>query len=143
VTTAILILLAFAGFLVSLYFTGIYYNILRSDIWWIPRVCRIEESTCLSILKTPEARIFGLPNFVLGLIFYLLIIAAAVTETFGASDFLFDLILSIALFTVVLAVYLIYSLTVKLKTPCVLCYTAHAINSGIALLLVLIKYNIL
>jgi uncharacterized membrane protein len=95
------------------------------------------------IIDTPEAHVFGLPNFVLGLVFYSLIIAAAATDSVKPPDFLFDLIVSIAIFTVLFAVYLIHSLTVKLKTKCVLCYIAHIINTGIAIILLLIKFDVL
>ncbi len=135
----ILILLSTAGFLVSAYFTGVYYGRLRSNVWWIPSMCRMDRSTCSTILKTPEARIFGIPNFVLGMVFYLLMIIMGTYRSFSSFDFLFDLSLSISLFTVVLSVSLIYSLLFKLKTNCILCYTAHAINFCIAVVLLTIR----
>lgn len=100
----------------------------------------MEQGACLSILQTPEARIFGLPNFVLGLMFYILLVVATLGDLGG---FLFDIVLAIALFTVLLALYLIYALRVRLQTDCVLCYTAHGINTAIALILLNIKYDIL
>lgn len=136
----LLIVLATAGFFISLYFTGVYYGYLKSNVWWIPAFCRMEQQTCMSILKTPEARIFGLPNFVPGLGFYLLLIVVVIGDGDG---FLFDIVLALAIFTVLLAVYLIYALRVRLQTDCILCYTAHGINTAIALILIGMKYEVL
>ncbi len=136
---ALLILLATAGFLISLYFTGVYYGYLRSDVWWIPVFCRMEQQSCVSILQTPEARIFGVPNFVLGLLFYGLLV---ITILGNYGGFILDLLIATAIFTVILAIYLTYTLRVRLRTDCVLCYTAHGINTLIALILIIIKYEI-
>jgi uncharacterized membrane protein len=138
VLQALLILLAVIGLLISLYFAGVYYNYLRSDIWWVPVFCRMKQQTCQSIVKTPEARVFGIPNFVLGSIFYTVLIAAVIGNISG---FLFDILLTTAIFTVTLAVYLIYALRVRLKTDCPLCYIAHTINIIIAILLIVSKYT--
>ncbi len=137
---ALLILLAVIGLLISLYFTGVYYNYLKSDVWWVPVFCRMKQQTCQSILETPEARVFGMPNFVLGLIFYIVLIAAVLGNVSG---FLFDILLTTAVFTVALAAYLIYALRVRLKTNCILCYTVHGINTLIAILLIVSRYTTL
>lgn len=137
---ALLILLAVIGLLISLYFTGVYYNYLKSDVWWVPVFCRMKQQTCRSILETPEARVFGMPNFVLGLIFYIVLIAAVLGNVSG---FLFDILLTTAVFTVALAAYLIYALRVRLKTNCILCYTTHGINTLIAILLIVSRYTTL
>ncbi len=136
----LLILLALTGFFISLYFTGVYYNYLRSDVWWVPVFCRMKQQTCQSIVQTPEARIFGVPNFVLGLLFYILLTVTVLGDIGG---FLFDILIATAIFTVVLAGYLVYALRVRLKTDCVLCYTAHGINTLIAVILIALKYDIM
>jgi uncharacterized membrane protein len=139
VEQVLLIVLASAGFLISLYFTGVYYGYLKSDVWWIPVFCRMEHDSCASIVQTPEARIFGVPNFVLGLVFYSVLVVTILGDIGG---FLFDLLTATALLTVVLAVYLIYALRIRLKTDCVLCYSAHGINILIAMILIALKYEI-
>lgn len=136
----VLLVLALAGILISVYFTGVYYGLLKSNVWWMPAVCQMDEKSCQSIIQTPEARVFGVPNFVLGLVFYILVILTTIGNFEG---FLFELVLAGALFTVILAVYLVYSLRVKLKTDCVLCYTAHVINTLIAIILSFIHYEII
>lgn len=135
----LLILLALTGFFISLYFTGVYYNYLKSDVWWVPVFCRMKQQTCQSVVQTPEARIFGVPNFVLGLLFYIVLIVTVLGDIGG---FLFDILIATAIFTVVLAGYLVYALRVRLQTDCVLCYTAHGINTLIALMLIVLKYDI-
>ncbi len=137
---SLLLLLTATGFLISLYFTGVYYGYLKSDIWWIPAFCRMDQHSCQSILQTSEARIFGIPNFVLGLLFYCALFIVIIGNSNG---FLFDIILAAALFTVILAVSLVYALRIRLKTDCVLCYTAHGINTLIAIILIIKKINIM
>ena len=78
---------------------------------------------------TPRARVFGLPNSVLGQLFYLALLAGA---PLGLLDWpaLFMLYLGASLLTVVLAVYLSYSLLFITRVPCVLCFTTHANQHG-------------
>jgi len=140
VTQTLLLLLTAAGFLISLYFTGVYYGYLKSNVWWIPAFCRMEQHSCQSILQTPEARVFGVPNFVLGLLFYGALVIVILGDSGG---FLFDIVVATALFTVILAGYLVYALRVRLKIDCILCYTAHGINTLIAVILIIKKYDIL
>jgi uncharacterized membrane protein len=134
-----IILSAIAGFLISFYFSGVYYGFLKSNTWWIPAVCRMNKNTCEKIIETPEASVFGLPNFVLGMIFYVIIIVTIVGDVQG---FLFDIALAIALFTVLLAVYLIYALWFVVRMHCPLCYIAHGLNTVIAILFVSLRYDI-
>lgn len=126
--------LAAAGLLVSTYFTAVAYRWIRPDARWIPRFCRMGERTCASIVFTPRARVFGLPNSVLGQLFYLALLAGAPLGLLGQPA-LFLLYLGGSLLTVVLAVYLTYSLLFITRVPCVLCFTSHGINTVICLLL--------
>ena len=126
--------LAAVGLLIASYFTAVTYRWMGTDPGWIPPVCRIEEQTCALILLTPQARVFGLPNSVLGQIFYLSLILGA---WLGLMDGSFQIIyLTCSAVTVVLAVYLSYSLLYVIRVPCVLCFTSHGVNLAIFALLV-------
>ena len=135
-TDAAVVGLAAVGLCVSTYFTAVAYRWMRPDARWIPSFCRMGEQTCASIVFTPRARVFGLPNSVLGQLFYLALLAGA---PLGLLDWtaLFVLYLGASLVTVVLAVYLSYSLLFITRVPCVLCFTTHGINAAIFLLLIL------
>lgn len=92
------------------------------------------EETCASIVFTPRARVFGLPNSLLGQVFYLALLVGV------AGDFLFNqplvyFYLLASLITVLLGIYLTYSLLFLTRVPCKLCFTSHAINLVIFILL--------
>lgn len=129
-----LLVAALAGLAVSSYFTGVSYGFLPADWGLIPRFCRLEGRTCRLILDTREARVFGLPNSVLGIVYYavLLVVSARggrLEEPWAT------LLLAVAWGTVVLGAYLTYRLLAVLRVPCPLCLFSHALNLGIALFL--------
>ena len=123
----VLVGLCVVGFGISSYFTGVAYHWVKPDTRWIPAFCRMGEHTCATIVFTPRARVFGVPNSVLGQLFYatLAIVAAAG----GLGDGLIRLVLlGFSGVTVVLGAYLTYSLLFVTRVNCVLCFTSHAIN---------------
>ncbi len=127
---------AVLGFLISSYFTAVAYRWVNPNASWIPSFCRMGEQTCASIVFTPRARVFGLPNSLLGQVFYVALFAAVV------GGFLFDeplvyFYLLASLVTVLLGMYLSYSLLFLTRVPCKLCFTSHAINLLIFILLVI------
>ena len=123
----ILIGLCLVGFGISSYFSGVAYNWVKPDTRWIPAVCRMGEQTCATIVFTPRARVFGVPNSVLGQLFY------TTLATVAGADGLDEPGIRLVLFgvsgvTVVLGAYLTYSLLFVTPVNCVLCFTSHAIN---------------
>ena len=119
--------LCLLGFGISSYFTGVAYHWVRPDTRWIPAICRMGEQTCATIVFTPRARVFGLPNSVLGQVFYATLVVVAVSGALGEP--LVRLIwLSFSGVTVLLGLYLTYSLLFVTRVNCVLCLTSHAIN---------------
>ena len=119
--------LSVVGLVIATYFTAVAYRWIRADETWIPSFCRLGEQTCASIVFTPRARVFGLPNSLLGQIFYA---ALLIGTPLGLLDQpgLFRLYLAASLVTVGLAVYLSYSLLFITRVPCKLCFTSHGIN---------------
>ncbi len=114
------------GFLIALYFTLVYRRLMPPDATFIPRVCRIESGACASLLSTPDAHLFKVPNFYPGLLFYAAVFTFAVSPDWHNPLHEFMIVASgIALLS---SLYLSYSLFAKLKIVCVLCYTSHAIN---------------
>ena len=69
--------------------------------------------------QTPYARLFGVPNSLLGLVFHLLVGSVAALALGGAPPaWLWRLALLGALVSVLLAPYLIWALVARLKTWC-------------------------
>jgi uncharacterized membrane protein len=139
--------LSLAGFADTLYFTFAYYGRIKKARWVPEILCAREGSACVTVVQTPYARVFGLPNSLLGSVYYLLMIAGAMSGwSFGTNLYVhftyfviplgFGILLLISGGTVILGFYLVYALRRKLRVDCPLCYTAHAINTAIFVLMV-------
>ena len=126
----LLVSCAFAGLLIALYFSLVYFDVMEADNRWIPSFCRMEKGACMRILDTPQAKVLGVPNSVLGVIYYAAIL-------FVPMDRYEALFLIASIFSVGLGMYLVHALVVRLQTHCPLCYTAHAINLVIANLFII------
>ncbi|MGO8813386.1 MAG: vitamin K epoxide reductase family protein [Terriglobia bacterium] len=141
--------LALVGLADSLYFTLAYYGRIRKARWIPEILCAREGSACVTVVQTPYARLFGVPNSLLGIVYYVLLIAGAMENwTFGVNlDFHFArvfvpfgmaILILIGAGTILVGFYLIYALRCKLHIDCPLCYTAHAINVAIFVLLIVL-----
>ena len=130
----LLVLLATTGFAISSYFTSVFYRWLRPDARWIPPVCRMDEQTCASVIFTPNARVFGVPNSLLGQAYYLALLIATASGLLDHA-YVWRALLLASAGSVCLAVYLSYSLLFLLRLPCPLCFTSHGINITICILL--------
>ena len=63
----IILPLAFIGLLISLYFSFAYYGRVRKSRWIPAILCAHEASSCVTVVQTPYACIFRVPNSVLAL----------------------------------------------------------------------------
>ncbi|MGA7159984.1 MAG: vitamin K epoxide reductase family protein [Bacteroidota bacterium] len=119
-----------AGLGIALYFSLVYYRIVKADDKWIPSFCRMEEEACMRILNTPEAKVLGVPNSLLGIFYYAAILFVPIQR--------FEVLFLIAsILSVGLGMYLVHALVFRLKTHCPLCYMAHGINLVIANLFII------
>ena len=132
-----ILLFSLAGLADALYFTLAYYGRIRKARW-VPKIlCAREDSSCVTVVRTPYARVFGVPNSLLGIVYYILLlvwimfvpryvsISGHVLRPFETLGLL---LLGASISSVVLGFYLIYALRRVLHTHCLLCYAAHAIN---------------
>lgn len=132
---AAVIVLALAGLADALYFTFAYYGRIKKARWVPEILCAREGSNCVTVVQTPYARVFGVPNSLLGVVYYLLVILwAAAGPPMAAVGWALVVASAVA---VILGFYLIYSLLRRLHTHCPFCYAAHAINAVLLVLLVL------
>ena len=81
----LLVSCAFAGLSIALYFSLVYYRVIEADNRWIPSFCRMEKGGCMRILDTPEAKVLGVPNSVLGVLYYLAILLVPISRTLSPS----------------------------------------------------------
>jgi uncharacterized membrane protein len=120
------IVLASLGFFLSALFALVGMGIVGAQDPRLPAVCRMDERSCASILRSADARVFGIPNVALGLAYYGGLIMLAV-----AGDPLMDLmgfLVVVGGFTVVLGIYLTVRLLRVHHVQCGVCFTSHFIN---------------
>lgn len=129
-----IVALSAVGFLISSYFTAVAYRWIRPDARWVPAFCRMGEQTCASIVFTPRARVFGPPNSLLGQAYYVALITIISLGLVERGE-IYTLALAASALTVFLGVYLTYSLLFVTRVPCTLCFTSHAINFLLLVLL--------
>ena len=110
------------GLWISIYFTGVFYKWFLPDVFWIPKVCQLKEASCMTVLDTPRAKLFGIPNSAFGIGMY----AYLITNLFIPFPYVIAIIL--LFLAVVRSIYLAYSLIFVTKIPCPLCFTSHVIN---------------
>jgi uncharacterized membrane protein len=95
--------------------------------------CR--DGSCVRLSKTPYARVFfNIPNWAFGIAYYLLVLGTAIF----AQPWMAGLALLGAFISTTLSLYLIWSLAVKLRAMCRLCYLAHAVNIGLMIVWIVI-----
>jgi uncharacterized membrane protein len=90
------------------------------------------------VLGTKYARVFGVPNSLLGVFYYLIVIAILLVGWAVAP--ITEVLIAVAWFTVALGLYLAYALFFIIRIPCPLCLTGHAINVALAVLLTTILH---
>jgi len=124
------------GLIISIYFLAIYKGWVKGNKLLVPtKVC--SKNTCGDALNTSYARVFGVPNFVFGILYYICIILL----TIFAFDKIFWLIAVVVSWIVVIfSAYLANSLIRVLKIHCLLCFMSHLINLTIAIAITLIIF---
>ncbi len=132
----LIVLCSSVGMVISLYFALVYHGMVEPDARWIPRVCRMEKGTCDTILRTQDAKVLGVPNFYPGILFYSTILWAVISPDIAADTM--DLIRTASGITVLLGIYLTYSLLRRVRVNCVFCFASHAINLILFILLMTI-----
>lgn len=138
IARALVAALALAGLADALYFTFAYYGRVKKARWVPEALCAKQGSSCLAVVRTPYASVFGVPNSLPGILYYALLIAWAAAGqgmglefSVGMHSFLIlfrDLLLAAGAAAVALGFYLIFALRRILHADCPLCYAAHAIN---------------
>jgi uncharacterized membrane protein len=130
-SSVLIFTLSSIGLWISIYFTSVFYKWVEPEAFWIPKVCQLKEATCMSILDTPRAKMFGYPNSVFGIVLFSYLI---VSLFLPLTPYISIGMLTIATLR---SVYLAYSLIFVTRVPCPLCFTSHVIC--ITLLITVLK----
>ena len=142
----LILLLALAGLLDALYFTLAYYGRAKKARWVPAALCAPESSSCARVVRTPHARLLGVPNSVLGIAYYLGLVGWILAGGSGSPAIATAawlrgtawLLIAVGAGAVLLGSYLIHALWRVLHIHCPLCYAAHAINAALLVLLILV-----
>lgn len=118
----LIFVLSLIGLWISVYFTGVFYKWFAPSVFWIPQVCQLKEESCMTVLGTPRAKLFGIPNSAFGIGMY----AYLIVGLFIPLPSIIAIVL--LLLAVLRSIYLAYSLVFVTKIPCPLCFTSHVIN---------------
>jgi uncharacterized membrane protein len=78
-----------------------------------------------SVVLTPRARLVGVPNALLGVLFYL---GLAVAAPFLHHPWVHAVALAASVLAAAASAVLAYSLLFVTRMPCVFCWTSHVIN---------------
>ena len=62
--------LSLVGLVDALYFTFAYYGRIQKARWVPEILCAREGSNCVTVVQTPYARVFGVPNSLVGILYY-------------------------------------------------------------------------
>ncbi len=87
-----------------------------------PTICRLEDNGCQALFRPPLAADLGIPNSLLGLLFYALLASGL------AAAWPIWLLLSAATFALGLSAYLAFRL-VRDRLECRVCWAGHAANA--------------
>ena len=122
--------LGILGLLISLYFLAVYKGWIKGNEKFLPKaIC--SSNACHEILRTGFAAVFRVPNFVLGIFYYIVVIAS----TFLSLSFnLFYMLLVLSWLVMTFSLYLAYALMFELRASCTLCFASHLINICIAII---------
>jgi uncharacterized membrane protein len=124
----VLEVLDFVGLTLSLYFTLVFYHVIDAEARFVPRFCRLATGDCAAVVHHPDASVFSVPNSLLGIVYYTVVLIA-INRSFASAL----PIVVVSWFAVAVSMFLIYSLMKRIRVLCVLCIFAHAINLAIAL----------
>ena len=98
------------------------------------RAVQPSGSACRSVFQTRHARALGLPNGVVGVVYYLIVIGLAIANAVGAPPVIVDGAAMLALIAAAFSIYLTYLLIFRLRMSCRICHTGNAINVVLAIL---------
>lgn len=143
---AAVVVLSLGGLADALYFTFAYYGRVRKSRWVPAVLCAREGSSCVTVVRTAYGSVFGVPNSLLGIVYYGLLIlwaSAGQSVSFGFqlgmtsySITFTNLLIAASSTTVALGFYLVFALRRILRTDCLFCYAAHVINLTLLALLI-------
>jgi uncharacterized membrane protein len=126
VLRGLIVILCLAGLYVSLFMLRKYIRAKRGEL---------DEP---SVVTTPRAKIVRVPNAMIGLVYYGLVLLLTPFLS-PAYPLAIDVALIVAVAAAVSSVYLAYSLLFVTRMPCRYCWTGHIINWSLLVLVIVLS----
>ena len=125
---SVIALLSVCGLMISVYFSAVYYRWLDPTTPLVPAFCRLDEHTCIAVLHTAEAKVFGVLNALFGIAYYTGVLIAVLAGFMVLGYSLFPFIWGITGLTALFSIWLTWALFVRLSMSCPSCLICHCIN---------------
>jgi vitamin-K-epoxide reductase (warfarin-sensitive) len=123
--TALLYGASIIGGLLSLYTLYLHWKLEKNKAY--TGVCDLSDRiSCTKTIQSPYGKIFGIPNGVLGVGFYLTVGLCLFTTQY-------TLLLLVSILSALFSCYLAYMLFKKLKLFCIVCTSIYVVNAIILL----------
>ena len=125
---SIIIILSIIGMLLSIYAFYIEKRVEENKKY--KALCDIsDKASCTKAFSSPYGKMFTIPNSLMGIIFYAVIIILALLNQTNSIFYL-------SILSLLITLYLAYILFIKLKNICIVCSLIYIIN----ILLVIFSY---
>ena len=110
---------ATVGLPIAVYFTAsFYFEDRHPALARFARVCNTDHGTCLALLRTRYARVFGLPNSLFGIGYYAALIAWSVDALVTGQLRYAEIVMVPVVLAGLFSVFLIWALLSRLRAPC-------------------------
>lgn len=119
-------LLAVIGIADSAYLTLAHYGIIGHAN--LSLACNLGSGGCNSVLNSPNATLFGIPNSELGLLYFSVVLGAVAIRWIIGRWVKPVMFLGFLTFGLCYSVFLLYDLFFVLGVPCPYCILAHTAN---------------
>ena len=117
-----LVALTVPALLINLYFTSLILDCwpgLRHRLGVVFRTCGADTSSCVIVVRTPYARLFGgAPNVYVGIVWNVACVALALAWVTSGRVAVPWQFLLVAAASVLVGLYLVWALLVDLRQPC-------------------------
>lgn len=124
----IIVVCSAVGWANACVFTLMIAGRLAVDSPLAQKVCRLDTRDCEKVISSRNARLLGMPNSAVGLVWYAVAGGWAGLALISGTLPFREMILGLSALSVLLGLYLSWSLMFRLKVVCKFCYLGHFMN---------------
>ena len=110
----------------SVYLTLVHYQLLAHKATTL--ACNLSSGSCVSVLQSPYASLFGVPNAELGIAYFSIVLGAVIIRILTGRWLKPWIFLGLLTVGLAYSLFLLYDLFFVLGIPCPYCILAHTAN---------------